>query len=92
MPTNTLYLAVLPLIHISNVPFQSFGQTEQVLTLFPERSWATEFYPDEVKGYIETFRNRADRFLTGGHVLRYEFKEKPTNDGRVIVEVAQHVG
>ena len=91
MPVNTLYLAVLPLVHIGSVPFQSFGQTEQVLTLFPEKSFATEFYPDEVGGYVATFKNRAERFLTGGHVLQYEFKELPTDDGRVIVEVVQHV-
>ena len=50
--TNELYLTVLPIIHMG----QAFGLTEQVLTLFPDRNFATEFFPDEVEGYVATLR------------------------------------
>jgi hypothetical protein len=92
MPTNKLYLSVLPMIHLGNPSFPSFGLTEQMLTVFPDRNLATEFYPDEVDGYIETFRHRAEDYLVGGHVKRYEFIKEPTKDGRVVVLVVQHVG
>jgi len=62
-PSNELYLAVLPLIHISTTGPVGFGLTEQTLTLFPDRSFATEFFPDEVDGYVRTFKNRADKYL-----------------------------
>ena len=38
MPSNELYLTVLPLIHLGN------GLTEQSLTVFPDRNFATEFF------------------------------------------------
>ena len=53
--TNTLYLAVLPIIRLSDT---NFGLTEQILTLFPDRSFATEFFEDEVDGYVATFEHR----------------------------------
>src|ERR1700734_3583070 len=85
--TNTgLYLAVLPLVHMST------GHTEQTLTLYPDRSFATEFMPDEVEGYVTFFEERARRFLVGGHVIGYEFHREPTEDGRVLVKVVQIVG
>jgi hypothetical protein len=104
MPINRLYLAVLPIIHLkhlSTLPFQSwrFGRgstvhapeaTEPVLTLFPDRSFATEFYPDEVEAYINIF-NQVAPSLTGGHVTHYELIQQPTDDGRVVVMVEQHV-
>jgi hypothetical protein len=92
LPENVLYLAVLPLVHIRNrlVGYLTTGSTpaEQVLTLFPDKNFATEFFPDEVQFYIETFRLHSP---TGGHVLGYEFFEEPTDDGRLIVRVVQHV-
>jgi hypothetical protein len=102
MPTNRLYLAVLPIIHLTIstapvLPFLRHGTvqvpqaTEQVLTLFPDRNFATEFYPDEVEGYIKIFMQMA-RSLTGGHVSHYELIQQPTDDGRVVVMVEQHVG
>lgn len=91
MATNELYLTVLPLIHITPNQFLGFGLTEQTLTLFPDRNFATEFFPDEVDGYIVTFTNRADKYLTGGHVVSYECVKEETDDGRVIVKVLQHV-
>jgi hypothetical protein len=91
VPTNELYLAVLPLIHISTNRVIGFGLTEQTLTLFPDRNFATEFFPDEVDRYIATFTNRADTYLTGGHVISYECVKEETDDGRVIVKVRQNV-
>lgn len=89
---NELFLAVLPLIHITNTPYSGFGLTEQVLTLLPNRDFATAFFPDEVEGYILTVKNRAEKYLGGGHVLGYEFSKVETDDGRVIVRVVQRVG
>jgi hypothetical protein len=88
---NELYLAVLPLIHITTNQVLGFGLTEQTLTLYPDRNFATEFFPDEVDGYIATFTNRADKYLTGGHVVSYECFKEETEDGRVIVRVRQNV-
>ena len=68
-----------------------FGLTEQTLTLFPDKNLATEFFPDEVEAYMLTFKNRGDKYLTGGHVKKYEVSTEPTDDGRVIVVVTQHV-
>ena len=90
MPTNVLYLAILPIIHVSNTQVLGFGLTEQVLTLFSDRKSATEFFPDEVDGYVETFKNR-QKHLTGGHVKGWDMFKEPTADGRVIVRVVQHV-
>jgi hypothetical protein len=88
MPSNELYLTVLPLIHLSG---HEFGKTEQVLTLSPDRDYATEFFPDEVDMYIATFENRTN-LLTGGHVKGWDVHQEPTADGRVIVRVIQNVG
>jgi len=89
--SNHLYLAVLPLIHVSTNQVFGFGLTEQTLTLFPDRNLATEFFQDEVESYILTFKNRANKYLTGGHVTGYEVTTEPTEDGRVVVKVTQHV-
>ena len=88
MPSNDLYLAVLPIIHLG----AEFGKTEQVLTLFPDRKFATAFLPDEVDGYVATFKHRAETYLTGGHVTGYTIFREPIPDGRVIVRVVQDVG
>lgn len=87
MPTFDLYLAVLPIVHLGT----NFGLTEQVLTLFPDRDFATGFLPDEVDGYIATFQHRANTYLTGGHVTGYTFYKEQIHDGRVIVRVVQNV-
>lgn len=101
MPTNRLYLAVLPFIHISGGMPANYARvrlglrmprsTEQVLTLFPDRTFATKFYPDEVEDYIRIFNENASQFLTGGHVTHYELLQQPTDDGRVVVMVEQYV-
>jgi hypothetical protein len=83
--SNYLYLVVLPLIHLGT------GATEQTLTLLPNRELATEFFKDEVDGYVLMFKNRADKYLTGGHVTGYTVLPLPTNNGRFIVQVVQNV-
>ena len=89
--SNELFLAVLPLIHISNTPYMGYGLTEQTLTLFPDKKFATQFFLDEVDNYILAFESRAQKYLTGGHVTRYVVSKEPTGDGRWIVRVVQHV-
>lgn len=84
-----LYLAVLPLVHISNTPFATEGTTQQVLTLFPDKAFATDFYPDQVDYYIDLFRVRASTFLVGGHIKGYEFQRETTEEGLVVVKVVQ---
>jgi hypothetical protein len=93
MPSNNLYLAVLPLVQFNpaTIGHVSFGTVLQSLTLFPDRDFATWFFPDEVDQYITVFHNTANNFLTGGHVAGYEFFKELTHDGRVIVRVVQHV-
>jgi hypothetical protein len=88
--SNDLYLAILPLIHVSNNQALGFGLTEETLTLFPDRNFATEFFADEVDGYIVTFKNRT-KYLIGGHVKGWDIHKEPTEDGRVIVRVVQYV-
>ncbi len=89
--SNELFLAVLPLIHVSVTPYLGYGMTEQTLTLFPDRKFATLFFPDEVDNYILAFESRAQKYLTGGHVTGYDIQKEQTGDGRVIVRVVQHV-
>jgi hypothetical protein len=86
--SNELYLAVLPLVHLG---LTNHGLTETAITLFPDKSFATEFFPDEVDLYIDTFQWRADKYLTGGHVIGYKFDKEQTADGRIIVRVTQNV-
>jgi hypothetical protein len=91
MRGNDLFLAVLPLVHVSRTGPLGYGLTEETLTLFPDRGFATEFFPDEVDMFIDAFKSRAEKYLTGGRVTGYEFSKEPTGDGRVIVRVVQNV-
>ena len=91
LPSDELYLAVLPLIHISTNQVIGFGLTEETLTLFPDRKFATEFSAKDVDRYIATFVSRADKYLTGEHVASYDCVKEETRDGRVIVKVRQNV-
>jgi hypothetical protein len=104
MPSNDLYLVVLPLIRL----FPSAPQVrhlpdlaglkgitrpdsvQQFLTLFPDRNFATEFYEDEVQYYIDAFKANIAP-LSGGHVTGYQIFPERTDDGRVVVKVVQHV-
>jgi hypothetical protein len=65
---NVLYFSVFPQIVVSGT---SFGRTEQVLTLVPDRNFASAFFPEEVDTYIQVFRNR-EGYLVGGHVAGYD--------------------
>jgi hypothetical protein len=85
--SNTLYFTVLPMIQVDG---QAFGAVQQVLTLMPDINFASRFFPEEVEGYILTFRNRA-RYFIGGHVKDYEFHKERQSDGRIIVRVVQYV-
>lgn len=76
----------MPIVHIQG------GPTEQVLTLFGDRSLATEFFPDEVDRYIKLFETQANYWLVGGHVKSYRFEKQDTEDGRFRVRVIQNVG
>jgi hypothetical protein len=87
---NELYLSIMPIIHVTQNQFLGFGFTEETLTLFPDKNFATEFFPDEVESYISIFQARI-KFLTGGHVTGYEIFKEETKDGRVIVRVVQNV-
>jgi hypothetical protein len=88
MRINQLYLAILPLVHLGD----RFGLTEQVMTVFPDSQFATLFQPDEVDGYLELFKNRAESYLKGGNVVSYEFqKEDVVGTKLVRVLVIQHV-
>ena len=82
---NELYLTVLPLIHLNT------GATEQVLTLTPDRTSATEFFPDEVDTYIGFFKNR-EQYLVGGHVTGYTLTKERTVQGLFVIRVTQNVG
>lgn len=85
MPSNELYLVVLPLIHTSS------GVVEEVLTLLPDKEFATAFFPDEVAKYVAIFTGRASKYLTGGHVTGYQIHQEDAADGRFIVRVIQDV-
>jgi hypothetical protein len=87
MAINELYLVVLPLVHLGTGSFR----TEQVLTVLPDKKFATEFFPDEVEMYIQAFHSRANVFLTGGHVTGYGLRKEAAEGGRFIVKVMQNV-
>jgi hypothetical protein len=84
---NVLYFAVFPQIVVSG---SSFGRTEQILTLVPDRNFASAFSKDEVEAYIQVFKNRLSH-ITGGHVTGYDVEEIPATGGRVYVQATQHV-
>jgi hypothetical protein len=83
---NELYLAVLPMIRMFDSPLP----VEEFLTLYPDRNFATNFFPDEVDFFLNLIKRRSGN-LTGGHVVRYEFSVEPTEDGRKIIKVIQIV-
>ena len=81
---NALYLAVLPLVHYSR---HFAGETfEEVMTLVPDRSFATEFGPGVVDIYIQTFKSAAEPKY-GGPGRYFHFAKHQTEDGRVYVVV-----
>jgi len=92
MLTNELYLVILPLVHITPTTVYGYGLTEETLTILPDRNFATAFFEEEVSTYIDIFRTRAEKYLTGGRVKSYQFSTERVFDGRVIVKVTQVVG
>jgi hypothetical protein len=84
---NKLYFAVLPQIVVSGT---SFGRTEQILTLVPDKNFASAFFLEEVESYIQVFQNRQSH-LVGGHVKGYDLDQEPASGGRVYVRATQHV-
>lgn len=89
-PDNVLYLAVLPLVPIGQF-WAVQEQAREYLTLVPNASFATEFFEDEVDGYIDAFNNHAHA-LVGGHVTGFTYyKERTLFSGRIRVKVVQHV-
>jgi hypothetical protein len=86
MQINTLYLAVIPLVHMDT------GLTEQALTLFPDPKFATLFAPEEVENFTSFFKRRAESYLKGDNVLSYQFQtEGVAGTGKLRVVVIQHV-
>jgi hypothetical protein len=83
-----LFIAVLPLVHYSRL-FSGVSY-EEVMTLVPDRTFATEFSADVVDIYINTFREAAEEKF-GGPVRRYKYSKHGTDDGRVFVVVNQNV-
>lgn len=83
---NDLYLAVLPLVHYSrHFAGESF---EEVMTLVPDRNFATEFSAADVDRYIQTFRNAAEEKY-GGPVRRFKYEKHLAPDGHVYVVVTK---
>jgi hypothetical protein len=88
MAGNNLYLAILPFIYTSQT---RYGLVEEALTLFPDREFATEFFPEEAEKFMALFKARAEKHLVGGHVVNYDVSQEPIPGGRVIVKVVQNV-
>jgi len=84
---NELYFVVLPMIHLG---IDRYGFTEEVLTLLPEKHFATRFFADEMNNYLLVFKNRL-KHLTGGHVTSYDLLPEEQEDGRYVVRVVQNV-
>jgi hypothetical protein len=82
-----LYLAVLPLVHYSR--FFSGERFEEVMTLVPDRNFATEFPVDEAPIYIQTFRNAAEE-KHGGPVRRFNYDAYDAGNGKVYIVVKLH--
>lgn len=79
-----LYLAVLPLVHYSR--FFAGERFEEVMTLLPERNFATEFLRNDAPLYIQTFRNAAEEKY-GGPVRRFNYTAYDAGNGKVYVVV-----
>ena len=81
---NVLYLAVLPLIHVGDSPFP----VEEVLTLYPDKNFATSFFADEIGFYMTLILKRVQN-LKGGHITDYAITTEDADDGRKIIKVIQ---
>jgi hypothetical protein len=83
---NELYLCALPLMRI----FDSPQPIEEFLTLYPDKNFATNFFPDEMTRTMDLLKRRLLN-MAGGHVIGYDVEQEPTEDGRFIIKVIQHV-
>jgi hypothetical protein len=81
-----LFIAVLPLVHYSR--FFAGASYEEVMTLVPDRNFATEFNAQDVDQYINTFREAAEEKF-GGPMRVYRYSKHLADDGRVFVVVNQ---
>ena len=82
-----LYLAVLPLVHYSRL--FAGERFEEVMTLVPDRNFATEFPANEAPIYIQTFRNAAEEKY-GGPVRRFDYEAYDAGNGKVYIVVRPH--
>jgi hypothetical protein len=87
MKSNVLYLVVLPVIHLSS------GLTEQVLTLLPNKEQGTTFLEAQLNDFSSMFLTRANKYLTGDVVTRYECIAEPVPgaENEYLIRVIQHV-
>lgn len=74
---NELYFVVMPQISLSPAVY---GKVDQVLTLLPDRNFASEFLPNRVDGYLLVFQHREKYFL-GGDVTGYAYQKISTPSG-----------
>lgn len=86
MADNVLYLAALPLFYVGPMP-----RAEEAFTLYPERDFATQFFPDELDRYLPKLSGLILQ-ARGGRVQGYDIFQEDAGNGRVIVRVVQHVG
>jgi len=86
MAQNILYLAALPLLNLGPFP-----RVEEWFTLYPDRDFATQFFPDELALYLAKFTSLVQQ-LRGGRVHSYDISTEEAGNGRVIVRVVQNVG
>jgi hypothetical protein len=94
MAENVLYLAVLPFLAIPKYgPWEIMvPDGQQIMTLVPDKTWATMFFPDEVDRYLNWWKGYAERGLTSAHVHGYDYLKENAPNGRVLVKVVQRVG
>ncbi len=67
MPSIELYVAVLPLMRLPPLSYgprmrlpgvvRTSPSVEQVVTLFPSKEFATEFFRDEAEYYVDAIRS-----------------------------------
>jgi hypothetical protein len=85
---NYLFLAVLPLVHYSR--HFAGERFEEVMTLVPDRNFATEFRRDVVDIYIQTFKSAAEEKY-GGPVRKFKYEIADAYaDNKVVVLVTPY--
>jgi hypothetical protein len=74
---DELFFVVMPQISLSP---SAYGKVDRVLTLLPDKTFASEFLPQEVDGYMLVFQHRQKYFL-GGDVTGYSYEKIRTPSG-----------